>query len=68
MMDSSESDVVVWTESEERHAWWCEVLCIEVATSPLAGVAGEMQVTGVQPTAGVPEPTSAPCCRAGDAA
>nr|WP_216360551.1 hypothetical protein [Rhodococcus erythropolis] len=77
-MDSSESDVVVWTESEESHAWWCEVLCIEVATSRLARVAGDLQVTGDQPISlsnavvqsavGVPAPTCVPVCRTRDAA
>jgi hypothetical protein len=50
MMDPSEMDVVVWTESEERQAWWREVLgiCAD-ARSCMAGEMGELPLSGAQP-------------------
>lgn len=48
-MDSSESDVVVWAESEERHAWWCEVLGIAVTSLSLTDKVGELPASGAQP-------------------
>ncbi|SCC64085.1 hypothetical protein [Rhodococcus sp. 008] len=48
MMDPSDMDVVVWTESQERHAWWCEVLGIAVAASCMAGEEWELPAAGDQ--------------------
>lgn len=50
MMDSSEMDVVIWTEPEERQAWWREVLgiCAD-ARSCMAPEVGELPLSGVQP-------------------
>ncbi|MBT2272212.1 hypothetical protein [Rhodococcus qingshengii] len=53
-MDSSESDVVVWTESEERHAWWCEVLGITVAGSYTSTEVWELPASVAPPIVSVP--------------